>query len=73
MCGACNQVIAEARSKTKKKINYGRALMSLGGAMLAGSMGQQLGGTPTGQLGGLIVGSGIGTIGGAKLYDYLKR
>ena len=73
MCGACNQVIAEARSKTKKKIDYGRMLMSLGGSMLAGSMGRQLGGLAGSPVGGLIVGSGVGTLGGAKLYDYLKK
>ena len=73
MCGACNEVITEAVGRKKKKRDYGRALMSLGGAMLAGSMGRQLGGLAGSPIGGLIVGSGIGTLGGAKLYDYLKR
>lgn len=74
MCEACNEVITEAVGRKKKqKRDYARALMSLGGAMLAGSMGQKLGGLTGSPLGGLIVGSGVGTFGGAKLYDYLKR
>ena len=81
MCGACNQVIAEARSKTKKKSSdstFTKELMKLGGAALGYGAGYSLGtsipkapGAAT--IGGALLGGGAGYIGGGKLYDYLKR
>jgi len=81
MCGACNDVIAEAVGRKKKKSSnstFTKNLMKIGGAALgygAGmSLGRSLPGAPdVADIGGAMLGGGAGYIGGGKLYDYLKR
>ena len=86
MCGACNDVIAEAtgrkihesRKKKSSKSSYTKDLMKIGGAVLGYGAGMSLGRSLPGapditDLGGAMLGGGAGYIGGGKLYDFMNR